>query len=373
MKAMILAAGKGTRVRPITYEIPKPMIPIINQPVMELIIKHMRGHGFTDFVVNVSHLAWQIEDYFRDGAGLGVNIAFSWEGHFEDDRWVGNALGSAGGMRHIQDRTGFFDSTFAVLCGDAIIDVDFSAALRFHRERGAIATIVMKRVPRESVSSYGVVVTDDEGRVRSFQEKPAPEEARSEMINTGIYLFEPEIFDFIPPAQVYDIGSQLFPALVEAGAPFYGVSLPFQWIDIGRTPDFLAATRMALQGEIHGFSMPGRELYPGVWAGTNVRIDDSVKLIGPVYIGASTVLERDVVVRGPSLIHSGCEIGAGAEIDESIIWHHTRVAGLASIRRRIIFGPHCIDFQGESVDLVEGGFDWLIGDARRRAHHTSPF
>ncbi|KHF25631.1 mannose-1-phosphate guanyltransferase [Solemya velum gill symbiont] len=372
MKAMILAAGKGTRVQPITHEIPKPMIPVINQPVMELIISHLKTHGFSDFIVNVSHLAQHIEDYFKDGSRLGVNMAYSWEGHFDGDEWVGQAMGSAGGMRLIQDRTGFFDSTFAVLCGDAVIDVDFSEALAFHREKGSIATIIMKQVPRDEVSSYGVVVTDDDGRVESFQEKPAPEEAKSDVVNTGIYIFEPEIFNFIPSEGEYDIGSELFPALVEAGAPFYGVTLPFQWIDIGTTPDLWDATEMALNNEIHGFTIPGEEVSPGVYTGANVLIEEGADIKGPVYIGGSTVIRKDAVVHGPALIHSGCVIESDAEIRNSIVWHHTRISGGATLDMKIVFGPHCIDFAGNVVHLGEGGFDWLISDVRSKSVSESP-
>jgi mannose-1-phosphate guanylyltransferase len=373
MKAMILAAGKGTRVRPITHEIPKPMIPVINQPVMELIIQHLKQHGFSDFVINLSHLASQIEDYFRDGSRLGVSMAYSWEGYFEGDKWVGQALGSAGGMRQIQQRSGFFDATFAVLCGDALIDIDFGEALAFHRQKGSIATIIMKQVPRDQVGSYGVVVTDAEGRVQSFQEKPSPEEAKSDVVNTGIYLFEPEIFDFIPSEGEYDIGSQLFPALVQAGAPFYGVTLPFQWVDIGKTPDLWHATEMALKNEIHGFQMPGRELAPGIFAGSNVVIEEGAMITGPVYIGSSTTLQAGVTVRGPALIHSGCVIESGAEIEKSIVWHHTRVSGKVTLSEKIVFGPHCIDLDGNVLDLAEGGFDWLISDVRRKTENVSPF
>ncbi len=364
MKAMILAAGKGTRVQPITHEIPKPMIPVINQPVMELIIQHMKSHNFTDFVVNVSHLAHLIEDYFQDGSRLGVQMAFSWEGYFKDDEWVGDAIGSAGGMRLIQDRFGFFDQTFAVLCGDAVIDVDFTRALELHRENGAMATIILKRVPKSEVSSYGVVLTDEDGRIVSFQEKPTAEEAKSDLVNTGIYLFEPEIFNFIPKDCIYDIGSDLFPALVAAAVPFYGVELPFQWIDIGKTPDLWNATSMALQGQIHGFSMPGTELSPGIWVGTNTRIDERAILTAPLYIGGSTVIEAGAVLRGPCVIQSGSMIESGAVIEKSLIWHHTRISGIANISEKIIFGNHCIDFDGDAVNLAAGGFDWLIADRR---------
>jgi mannose-1-phosphate guanylyltransferase len=372
MKAMILAAGKGTRVQPITHDIPKPMIPIINTPVMELIIKHLNAHGFEDFVVNLSHLADKIEDYFGDGSRLGVNMTYSWEGQFEGDKWKGSALGSAGGMQLIQQRSGFFDSTFAVLCGDAVIDVNFTEALKFHREKGAIATIVMKEVPLEDVSSYGVVVTDTNGRIKSFQEKPKPEEAKSNVINTGIYIFEPEVFDFIPKKGEFDIGGDLFPKLVATGAPFYGITLPFQWVDIGKTPDFWVATQMALKGEIHGFRMPGKQIKPGIFVGSNVVIEDGANISGPVYIGGSTVIRAGAEIIGPALIQSGCEIEGGAIVDKSIVWHHTRVDSLANIEQKIVFGPHCIDAKGHSVDLKEAGFDWLISDRRNKNNYLNP-
>ena len=171
MKAMILAAGKGTRVRPITHTIPKPLIPILQKPVMEFLLELLRKHGFDEIMVNVSHLAEEIEGYFRDGQRFGVQIGYSFEGKIVDGDLVGEALGSAGGLRRIQDFNPFFDDTFIVLCGDALIDLDLTAAVKYHREKGAIATIVTKSVPKEVVSSYGVVVTDDEGRIQTFQEK----------------------------------------------------------------------------------------------------------------------------------------------------------------------------------------------------------
>jgi len=373
MKAMILAAGKGTRVRPITYEIPKPMIPIINTPVMELILLQLKRHGFDEFVVNLSHLAKNIEDFFGDGGHLGVQLAYSWEGRFEKGEWIGSALGSAGGMQHIQQRSGFFDDTFAVLCGDAVIDVDFTKALAFHRERGALATIVMKEVQPSEVGSYGVVVTDEDGRVRSFQEKPAPDEALSNVVNTGIYIFEPEIFDFIPASGEFDIGADLFPRLVQAGAPFFGVTLPFQWVDIGKTQDLWTATQMALRGEIHNFKIPGQERMPGVYAGANVVIEDGAEITGPVYIGGSTVIRSGAKIIGPALIQSGSEVESGAEIARSIIWHHTRISGAAFISDKIVFGPHCINEDGSTVDLASGGYDWLISDSRKEPEGSNPF
>ena len=160
MKAMILAAGKGTRVQPITHTIPKPLIPILQKPVMEFLVELLRKHGFDQIMVNVSHLANEIENYFRDGQKFGVQIAYSFEGRIVEGELIGKALGSAGGMKRIQDFSPFFDDTFVVLCGDALIDLDLTQAVKWHREKGAIATVVMKSVPREEVSSYWVVVTD---------------------------------------------------------------------------------------------------------------------------------------------------------------------------------------------------------------------
>ena len=235
MKAMILAAGKGTRVRPITHTTPKPMIPILQKPVMEFLLELLREHGFSEIMVNVSHLADQIENYFRDGQRFGVQIAYSFEGRIEDGELIGEAFGSAGGLRKIQDFQPFFDDTFVVLCGDALIDLDLSEAVRRHRSKGALASLITKRVPIDQVSSYGVVVTDETDRVLRFQEKPSVEEAASDQISTGIYIFEPEIFNYIPSGKPFDIGSDLFPKLVATEAPFFALPMEFEWVDkIGR-------------------------------------------------------------------------------------------------------------------------------------------
>ena len=211
MKAMILAAGKGTRLQPLTNFQPKPMLTLLGRPVLDSIIELLAGHGVRDIIINTSHLASEIENYFRDGSGRGVDIAYSFEGHLQGDTLHTRALGSAGGMRKIQDFSGFFDDTFMVLCGDALIDLDISAAVAEHRRRGALATLVTKDVPRDEVHKYGVVVTDSDGRITAFQEKPAPQEALSTTVNTGIYIFEPGIFEYIPAGREYDIGGQLFP------------------------------------------------------------------------------------------------------------------------------------------------------------------
>jgi len=371
MKAMILAAGKGSRVRPITYLIPKPMIPILQKPVMEFLIELLRQHGFDQIMINTSHLAEQIENYFRDGQQWGVHLGFSFEGYFQDGQPVAQALGSAGGMRKIQDFSGFFDSTFAVLCGDALIDLDLTEVVKFHKAKGSLATIVLRQVPKEEVSSYGVVVVDDEGRIQQFQEKPKQEEALSNTINTGIYIFEPEVFDYIPSGVEYDIGGDLFPKLAAAGVPFYGINMDFQWVDIGKSSDYWQAIMKVLRGEVHGVKMPGIEIAPGVWSGINVRMNlDRVNIVPPVYIGASSWIGDGATILGPTAIGAGCILNEGAVIDQSVIFNYTHVARGVTLRRRMVLGKYCISSEGTAIDTEETDLSWLIGDARSNTVST---
>jgi mannose-1-phosphate guanylyltransferase len=366
MKAMILAAGKGTRVQPITHTIPKPMIPILQKPVMEFLLELLRQHGFTEVMVNVSHLAEEIENYFRDGQRFGVEIAYSFEGRIEDGELIGDALGSAGGLKKIQNFQRFFDDTFVVLCGDALIDLNLSEAVRRHRQSGALATIITKRVPKEKVSSYGVVVTDDDGRVKAFQEKPGVEEALSDEINTGIYLFEPEIFEHIPDGVSYDIGSQLFPKLVEKGLPFYALPMDFEWVDIGKVPDYWHAIRSVLQGDIRQVSIPGKQVRPGIYTGLNVAANwDKINVEGPVYVGGMTKIEDGATIIGPAMIGPSCHICAGATIDNSIIFDYSRIGAGVTLAEKLVFGRYCVDKTGDHLDVQEASLDWLITDARR--------
>lgn len=365
MKAMILAAGKGTRVRPITYTIPKPLIPILQKPVMEFLLELLRQHGFDEIMVNVSHLAHEIEGYFRDGQRFGVSIGYSFEGSIVDGKLVGAALGSAGGLRKIQDFNTFFDDTFVVLCGDALIDLDLTAAVKEHKAKGAIATVVTKKVPKEDVPSYGVVVTDEDSKIKSFQEKPSVEEALSTDINTGIYIFEPEIFDYIPSGQEYDIGGELFPKLVEKNAPFYAVSMDFEWVDIGKVPDYWQAVRGVLTREIKNVNIPGTEVAPGIYTGLNVAVNwDKVDIQGPVYIGGMTKIEDGAKIVGPAMIGPNCYICSGATVDNSVIFEYSRLGEGIRLVDKLVFGRYCVDKTGAAIDLQAAALDWLITDAR---------
>jgi mannose-1-phosphate guanylyltransferase len=371
MKAAILAGGKGTRVRPLTETIPKPMIPIINRPVMEFLVDVLRQHGFDQIIVTTSYLAAEIENYFREGSRFGVHIGYSFEGYYSAGTAIAEGLGSAGGLKKIQDFSGFFDDSFLVLCGDAIIDLDLTRALEIHRRNGAIATILLKEVPRADVGRYGVVRTAPDGRILEFQEKPSPDAAVSTQANTGIYIFEPAVLDYVPSGRAVDIGSELFPLLAERQLPFYGLVLPFSWIDIGTTTDYWQATQMILRGEFQ-IEMPGREITPNVWGGINLDIDlDQTDIQGPVYIGSSTRVEPGAGITGPSVIGRNCIVEAGARITACVIGDYTRISGFADITEKIVSGRFCVDRHGTQVDLARAGYSFVIDDSRERRAWTT--
>lgn len=367
MKAMILGAGKGTRVQPITHEIPKPMIPLVRKPVMAYLVELLAQHGVHEIVVNTSHLAPIIENYFRDGEQFGVSMAYSYEGYVENGVAVSTPVGSAGGMKKIQEFSGFFDETFIVLCGDAWIDLDISKALEIHRKNKAIASIIVRQVPEDEVHKYGIVKLDAANRILAFQEKPQPHAAVSTIANTGIYIFEPEIFDYIPPNATYDIGSQLFPDLVARGIPFYAINLPFQWLDIGNIQDVWTVTSKILNGEVKGFKLPGREIKPGIFTGINTSIDfDGAEIVPPVYIGGSSKIEAGAKIVGPTVIGANCAVESGAVVKHCIVDDYTRLSSLANLEEKIIFGSKCIDPLLETqVDISEARLEYMIDDARK--------
>lgn len=234
MKAMVLAAGVGSRLGHITADIPKPMAPVGGKPVMEHIINLLRLYGIRDIIANLHYLPEKIMDHFGDGSGHGIRLTYSVEE---------TLLGTAGGVKNNQ---WFLDETFLVISGDALTDINLASFLNFHREKKALATIALKEVA--DVEQFGVVITDETGRIRSFQEKPKKEEALSNLVNTGIYIFEPEIFDLIPERQFYDFGRNLFPLLVEKGMPFYGYPMEGYWCDIGTVDTYEKACREASAG-----------------------------------------------------------------------------------------------------------------------------
>ena len=364
-KGMILAAGQGTRVRPLTKDLPTPMVPILGRPVMEYLIEHMARHGIRQIMINVAYHHRKIEEYFGDGSRWGVEIGYSYEGALEHGEIVPRPRGSAGGMRHIQDFSGFFDETTLVLCGDALIDLDIGASVSEHRAKGAVASVVSLDVPREHVDSYGIVVADREGRVQSFQEKPKPEDALSTLASTGIYLFEPSVVDLIPTGTNFDIGSQLFPMLVEKKLPFFVQNRFFNWIDIGRVSDYWSVLQRVLRGEVAHMNMPGHQVHPGIWVGLNTKIDwDTVQIEGPVYIGSSARVESGSRIIGPAWIGHGCHIRSGATVARSILFEYTRIGKDMQFIDMVVSPQYCVSKTGKTNYRGDDNCELRWSDAR---------
>ena len=368
MKAMILAAGKGTRVRPLTYDLPKPMIPILGKPVMAYLVEHLARYGVTEIMVNVSYLHEKIEEYFGEGHQFGVQIGYSFEGYTNDaGEVVPEPLGSAGGMKKIQEFGGFFDETTIVLCGDALIDLDLKSALFEHRRKGALASVITLEVPWEKVSSYGVVVSDADGRVRAFQEKPEQADALSNCVSTGIYIFEPEVLALIPNDRPFDIGSELFPLLVEKGLPFYAQKRNYNWIDIGSVKDYWEVLQSVLMGEVAQLDVPGIQIDDGLWVGLNTSIDWSggTRIEGPVYIGSGSRIEAGATIIGPTWIGHGSHVCSGAEVVRSVLFEYTRVLPGVVLDEMIVFKDYSVDRAGEMRHVSDYDPDaW--GNARDR-------
>jgi mannose-1-phosphate guanylyltransferase len=273
--------------------------------------------------------------------------------------------GSAGGMRSIQDFSGFFDETTLVLCGDALIDLDITAALAEHKAKGAIASVVALDVPLADVQSYGIVVAGDDGLIQSFQEKPQPSEAKSTLASTGIYIFEPEVLQRVPSGKVYDIGAELFPQLVAEKLPFYVQNRPFNWIDIGRVSDYWSVLQRVLKGEVADMKMPGKEVRPGVWVGLNTSIPwDKVRIEGPVYIGSSVRIEPGATIIGPAWIGHGSAIRSGAKVTRSILFEYTRIAADMHFNEMIVSRHYCVDRHGETLYRGDDSAQLRWGDSR---------
>ncbi|RUM70280.1 MAG: NDP-sugar synthase [Sulfurovum sp.] len=368
MKAVILAGGKGTRVRPLTYMLPKPMVPIAERPIMSFLLDLLKKHHFDEVIVTVGYMANTIEDHYKNGADYGMQLAYSLEGKIEKDEIIPIGLGSAGGLKKVQDYSGFFDEDFLVICGDALIDIDLSAAMAYHKKNNAVATVICKEVPKDEVYKYGVVVTDEDNHVLSFQEKPTVEEAKSNIINTGIYIFDPIVFDYIPDEGEFDIGGELLPLLVEKGLPFYATAPDFQWIDVGSTKDFYTANIMLVNKEVNDLVPYGKEMRKDLWMGINCDIPlDEVDIQGPVYIGSSVRIEKGAKIIGPCMIGSGSVIQENVTIDKSVILGYTKVTAHAKIKEKIIAGKYIINPFGSSIDIEESDMNFLVDDSRKDA------
>jgi NDP-sugar pyrophosphorylase family protein len=321
LKAMVLAAGVGSRLDPLTRQVVKPLVPFVNRPVMEHILALLKRHNISEVISNLHHLPDQIPAYFGNGESTGMNILFRKEEKLSGD---------AGGVRFCRDFLG--DGTFLVIMGDLITDADLSYVVEQHRAKGAIATIALQRVA--DVRHFGVAVLDNDCFIKGFQEKPKPEEAISDLASTGIYVLEPEVFEYIPKTGEFGFGRQLFPSLVQKGLPVLGVQVFGYWSDIGTIENYRASSFDALNGLID-LELPGTPFENG-WLGEGSKIAEDCQIDGMVMIGKNCVVESGVQLRGHVIIGDDCKVEKGTRIEESIIWSGCSIGAGSDIRETVI-------------------------------------
>ncbi len=333
MKAVVMAGGEGTRLRPLTSNQPKPMVPIVGKPCMEHILELLALHGFEDVIVTVAFLPQAIRSYFGDGESLGLRIEYSVEE---------SPLGTAGSVRLASDR---LDETFLVISGDALCDVDLTKLVDFHRERGAAVTIGLKAV--DNPLEFGIVVTDEDGRIERFLEKPSWGQVFSDTINTGIYVMEPEVLRHIPDDRPYDFSKELFPLLLEMGRPLYGYTMDGYWQDIGNLDQFRQANFDALD-ELVKLNIPGIRLRGNVWIGEGVEIDDVEGVEGPAFLGNYCRISPDASVGPYSVLSKSVTLRERARTVRSVVDSSTHIGRSAliegvhhrSLLRRALARPH---------------------------------
>jgi mannose-1-phosphate guanylyltransferase len=306
MKAMVLAAGLGTRLRPLTFELPKPMVPVLDRPVMAHIVDLLDRHGYDDVIANLHYFPETIRGYFGD------RLAYREEPEL---------LGTAGGVRNCAD---FLDGgTFLIISGDALTDIDLTAFVARHKAAGGIGTLAVKRV--EDTREFGVVLHDADGRITGFQEKPDPAEALSNLGNCGIYLFEPEIFDYFPPEPFVDWANDVFPTLLANDVPFHIHEIGEYWNDVGSLGELKEGTFDALRGELQ-VDVAGEEVAAGVRLGEGTELTDATLIEPPVWIGRDVRIGTGVRLQGPLAIGDGASIGDGAALKDAIVLPGTDVA-----------------------------------------------
>lgn len=354
MKAVILAGGEGTRLRPLTSNQPKPMMPLVNRPMMEHIVRLLAEHGFDDIVVTVAFLANQIRNYFGDGSEFDVRMRYATED---------SPLGTAGSVRNAADE---LDDTFLVISGDVLTDIDLSAFVKRHRETGAFASIALERV--QNPLEFGIVITKPDGSIERFLEKPTWGQVFSDTINTGIYVLEPGVFDFIPEDEVVDFSSDVFPAVLDKGLRLQGEVVDGYWEDVGTLESYIRAHADVLDGNVR-VDIPGFELGDGVWLGEGVDLDPEARVEGPVVIGDNcrieagvhlreyTVLGSDVVVKANAFLeravcHDHVYVGPDTRLRGCVLGRSTDVRSRARVEEGVVIGDEC--FVGDHAVINPG-------------------
>lgn len=343
MKAVIMAGGKGTRLLPMTSKTPKPMVPLLNRPCMEYIIDLLKKHGITNIAVTVQYLPEVMKSYFGDGSAFGVSITY-----FEETI----PLGTAGSIKNCEE---FLDDRFIVISGDALTDIDLTEAIDYHVKKEALATLILTRV--ENPLEFGMVMTDDNGRITRFLEKPTWSEVFSDTVNTGIYILEPRVLSFIPKDQEYDFSKDVFPKLLAEHEALYGMAANGYWSDIGSMEIYRQAQFDMLDGRVN-VAIKAQEIAPRIYLEPGVRIDSSVRIEGPAYIGEKSYLQVGASVGAYSVVGTNALISSGAKLTQTILWENiylakrseatgaiicrnTSIYESASVRDGVVIGDHC--------------------------------
>nr|WP_036553816.1 mannose-1-phosphate guanyltransferase [Nocardiopsis sp. CNT312] len=345
MKAVVMAGGEGTRLRPMTANQPKPLLPVVNKPIMEHVLRLLRKHGFTETVVTVQFLATLIRNYFGDGEELGMKLDYVAEEV---------PLGTAGSVKNAEEH--LRGEPFIVISGDALTDIDLTDMVRFHRESGAKVTIALKRVPNPL--EFGIIIVDDQGRIQRFLEKPTWGQVFSDTVNTGIYIMEPEVLDRVAAGEVVDWSGDVFPELLKEGEPLYGYIADGYWEDVGTHESYLSAQGDVLSGKVD-VDIDGFEMSPGVWVGEGAQVDPKAVLRGPLYIGdyakveagaelrEFTVVGSNTVVRADAfchrtVLHDNVFVGRGANLRGAVVGKNTDVMSAVRVEEGAVVGEDCV-------------------------------
>ena len=336
-----MAGGQGTRLRPLTSNLPKPMVPVVNKPTALHILELLARHGITDVVMTVAFLPQMIRNYFGDGSSFGIHIEYAVEE---------TPLGTAGSVKNAE---ALLDDTFLVISGDALCDFDLSAVIDFHREREAVVTIALKSV--ENPLEFGVVIVDEDGHIERFLEKPGWGQVFSDTINTGIYVLEPTVFDHIPEGTSFDFSHELFPRLYDLRRPLYGVLCDGYWQDIGSLEQYMQANRDALDGKVR-LQMPGVRLRGNVWVGQGVSLDSLTNVEGPTVIGNHAKIDPSAVIGAHTVLGNNVILKAGAQVVDSVVGDNCYLAAGSRVRGAVV--GNSVDLRAHSV-VSEGA---VVGD-----------
>jgi len=340
MQAVVMAGGEGTRLRPLTTNRPKPMVPIVNKPMLEHTLNLLKQHGFRDVILTLHYLPNVIRDYFQEGDEFDVKLTYLIEE---------KPLGTAGGVKNAER---YLDDTFVVFSGDVLTDIDLSKALNFHKQTGASATIVLTRVPNPT--EYGIVITDKTGRIKKFLEKPGWGEVFSDAINSGIYILEPDVMKHVKTDMEFDFSRHLFPKLLEMGEPLYGYTADGYWCDIGNSVQYLQANHDALLRRLK-VQIPGRETN-GVWIDKDAEIENYVEIKEPALIGAKSRIRTKSSIGGFCVIGNGVTVDERASIKRSVVWSNSVIGPRADLVGCLL-GEKCII--RDAAILLEGS---VVGD-----------